>query len=155
MTALRAPTAADWPALAALHARAFAGAAPAPWSAAALAAAAGMAGADGRVAGGDPPLGLALWRCAGDEAELLTLAVDPAHQRRGAGAALLAETMRAAATAGAQTLFLEVAADAAPARALYAAAGFAPVGRRRDYYRGATGARADAIVMRRALARLP
>ena len=48
---------------------------------------------------------------------------------------------------GAQSLFLEVGADNAPARSLYSQAGFVEVGRRRDYYRRHTGF-ADALVLR-------
>jgi ribosomal-protein-alanine N-acetyltransferase len=42
--------------------------------------------------------------------------------------------MEAAAAAGAARMLLEVAEDNAAARALYAAAGFAPAGRRPRYY---------------------
>ncbi len=41
-------------------------------------------------------------------------------------------------------MFLEVATDNAPALALYTAAGFVEVGRRRRYYAGGS----DALVMR-------
>jgi ribosomal-protein-alanine N-acetyltransferase len=44
-------------------------------------------------------------------------------------------------------MFLEVAADNAAARSLYAAAEFVEVGRRRRYYAGG----ADALVLRRKL----
>ncbi len=47
-------------------------------------------------------------------------------------------------TAGAVTMFLEVASTNTPARALYAAAGFVRVGRRAHYY--AHGG--DALVLR-------
>jgi ribosomal-protein-alanine N-acetyltransferase len=49
---------------------------------------------------------------------------------------------------GAAAMFLEVSDRNLPARALYAAAGFAEVGRRRRYY--ADGS--DALVLRRGLA---
>jgi ribosomal-protein-alanine N-acetyltransferase len=50
--------------------------------------------------------------------------------------------------AGADSMFLEVAVDNAPAIALYEAAGFAAVGRRPGYYdRGAAG-RVDALILR-------
>ncbi len=92
--------------------------------------------------------GAVLARVAADEAEVLTLAVLPAARRRGLGGALLAAAAREAARRGARTLFLEVAEGNAAARALYAAAGFAPVGRRPRYYPGG----ADALVLRLDLA---
>ena len=87
----------------------------------------------------DPRGGMLVARCAGGEAEVLTLAVVPAARRRGIGRALLA---RALAAMNGAPLFLEVAADNAAAMALYGAAGLRPCGRRRDYY-GARAGRAD------------
>lgn len=89
-------------------------------------------------------LGFALWRDLGSEAELLSLGVLPAAQRRGLGQALLAAVTSAAKQAGAQKLFLEVDAGNAAARALYSKTGFERVGLRRAYYRDG----ADAIIMR-------
>lgn len=88
---------------------------------------------------------------AADEAEILTFAVAPGLRRRGLGRALLDAGEVAAVSAGARRLFLEVAADNAPARALYAAAGFSEAGRRKGYYRQADGARADALVLAKPL----
>ncbi|MFX8246689.1 hypothetical protein ABTL56_19205, partial [Acinetobacter baumannii] len=58
---------------------------------------------------------------------------------------------QAAGDAGAEGLFLEVAADNEPAIALYRSAAFVPVGRRAGYYRRPGGAAMDALVLRRAL----
>jgi ribosomal-protein-alanine N-acetyltransferase len=96
------------------------------------------------------PLGFALIRVSADEAELLTIAVHPAAQRRGLGRALLLDCGRRALEFGAATLFLEVAADNAPAQALYARSGFTQVGRRPRYYRRGGGA-CDALILRREL----
>jgi ribosomal-protein-alanine N-acetyltransferase len=87
-----------------------------------------------------------LCRRIGDEAEVLMLATRPEARRQGLGGRLMAA---AAALAGesAQALFLEVAADNAPALSLYAKAGFVTVGRREKYYSRAGGAE-DAIVLR-------
>lgn len=86
------------------------------------------------------------------EAELLTLAVAPAAQGRRIGATLLGQALRVAAQAGATTIFLEVAEDNAPARALYASAGFTQSGRRRRYYGRRTGPPVDAMILTRSLA---
>jgi [ribosomal protein S18]-alanine N-acetyltransferase len=131
--------------LAALHATAFPPAES--WGADAIALILGLPGAFARCAvapGGEAPQGFVLARVAADEAEILTLAVPPAVRRCGVGAALLRAAAAGAAARGATALFLEVSAANAPARALYAAAGFAEVGRRRRYY--ADGA--DALVLR-------
>ncbi len=81
----------------------------------------------------------------GAEAEVHTIGVDPAHQGRGIGRALLRALLEAADAAQA-TVFLEVRTDNAPAHALYASEGFAVVGLRRRYYQPSG---ADAHTMRR------
>jgi [ribosomal protein S18]-alanine N-acetyltransferase len=95
----------------------------------------------------DPRGGMVMARVAADEAEILTLAVHPALRRQGLARALLDGAAAIAAAEGAVTLFLEVALRNAGARALYAAAGFVEVGRRRRYYADGD----DAMVMRRPL----
>jgi [ribosomal protein S18]-alanine N-acetyltransferase len=95
--------------------------------------------------------GFVLSRLAADEAEILTIAVDAAHQGRGVGRALLSENLRQVANAGAKAMFLEVAKDNAPALALYERFGFVKVGERAGYYRRADGTRATALVMRKSL----
>ncbi|RLV56540.1 ribosomal-protein-alanine N-acetyltransferase [Aeromicrobium phragmitis] len=82
---------------------------------------------------------------AGD-AELLRIAVRPELRREGMGRALLAAGVAAARERGACRMLLEVDAGNRPAIALYAASGFAPIARRRGYYRGR-----DALVMEREL----
>jgi len=101
-------------------------------------------------ADGARPAGFALVRVVADEAELLLLAVACAARRRGTGAALLETAARAAAAAGAAIMHLEVREDN-PAVHLYAACGFARVGVRRAYYRGADGRARDAHSFRRDL----
>lgn len=91
--------------------------------------------------------GFALVRVVAGEAELLTIAVHPAHQGQGTGRALMADWMaRAAHTA--DEAFLEVAADNAPACALYAACGFMIAGRRAGYYQRSGAQAVDAWLMR-------
>jgi ribosomal-protein-alanine N-acetyltransferase len=95
----------------------------------------------------DPRGGMVMARIAADEAEILTLAVHPDARRQGLARALLAEAADIVAAQGATALFLEVALRNTAARALYAASGFAEVGRRRRYYADGD----DAMVMRRPL----
>ncbi|MDA8253231.1 MAG: GNAT family N-acetyltransferase [Rhodospirillales bacterium] len=93
--------------------------------------------------------GMALGRLAADEAEILALAVVPARRRTGLGRALLAAAEEHIAAAGARVVFLEVSFANAPARALYAAAGYGEIGRRRGYYPDGS----DALVLARPLRR--
>lgn len=132
--------------LAALHALCFTR--PRPWSADEFAA---LLAGPGAFLAGDATA-FALGRAVAGEAELLTLAVHPDARRRGRGRACLAAFEAAARARGATRAFLEVAADNAPARALYAAAGYAEAGRRRGYYAGPGGAAVDALILARTLA---
>lgn len=79
------------------------------------------------------------------EAEIHTIGVDPGHQRRGIGRALLRGLLDVA-DAAAATVFLEVRTDNDAARALYESHDFAVVGVRKRYYRPSG---ADAHTMRR------
>lgn len=90
-----------------------------------------------------------LGRVIGPEAELLTLAVDPAARRQGQGRTLVTRFLAATRAQGAETAFLEVAADNTAAIALYAATGWTETGRRRGYY----GDGIDALVLRHDLRR--
>lgn len=135
----RADTTTSLQEMAALHAACFA---PADrWTAAMLGDTLAQKGSFAVATSG----GFALGRVTADEAELLTLVVEPAWRRRGVGSRLLQLFEDGARLRGADAAFLEVAEDNAPARALYARMGWTPVGRRRAYY----GA-ADALVLRRA-----
>ena len=67
------------------------------------------------------------------------------------GRALIGETLRQAANAGAKAMFLEVDKENAPALALYERFGFVKVGERAGYYRRKDGTRAAAVIMRKAL----
>ncbi len=139
---LRRATALDAPVLAALHAASF----PDPWSADSFAAMLSQPGVAGWLAG-DPPHGFLLARAAADEAEILTVAVIPEARRKGAGAEMLDEMLRVLGAGATRRVFLEVAADNAAARGLYARKGFIPCGRRPGYYPGGV----DAAIMERAL----
>jgi [ribosomal protein S18]-alanine N-acetyltransferase len=93
----------------------------------------------------------AIARVAADEAEILTVAVEPASRRRGLGRALLTEAATQAEAQGAQAMLLEVARGNAAARALYKMLGFDNVGARRSYYEGGE----DALILRRDLPLAP
>lgn len=146
---LRPPETADFAALAALHAESF----DRPWSAADLADFAQGPGACALLVENDGVLaGFILCRAVAGEAEILTLAVHPSARGRGFGRALVTAAQRLCAQAGAESMWLEVAQDNAPALALYAACGFQPAGRRSGYYeRGLGKPRIDAILLRAAL----
>lgn len=134
-------------ALAELHARCFSQ--PPPWSARAFAAFL----ADPNVILLDDPQarGFVLTRIVLDEAELLTIAVDPGFRRRGIARDLLDLFDRSLPPRGVRRAFLEVAASNHPARALYAASGWRPVGERRGYYRAQGQAPVDALLLSKAL----
>lgn len=102
---------------------------------------------------GADPMGFILCRAIAGEAEILTIAVDPAFRRKGLARALVEAAAAAARLAGAEAMFLEVADDNAAALRLYEAAGFARAGLRRGYYDRGPQGRADALVMRLDLGR--
>jgi tRNA threonylcarbamoyladenosine biosynthesis protein TsaB len=136
--------------LAALHAEAFAGQSTELWSEKSLRELLAMPGALALLAlQGEQPVGFILLRLAADEAEIITLAVQPQLRRQGVARRLLTVGLAKVTGRGAQQCFLEVADNNPAARALYAAAGFAEVGRRPGYYRDAAGGPRDAILMRR------
>ncbi len=95
----------------------------------------------------EAPGGFLMGRVVAGEAELLTVAVDPAQQGQGIGSALVARFVAEARARAADTAFLEVAATNAAAQAVYRRAGFVESGRRRGYYHDANGAAVDALVM--------
>lgn len=97
------------------------------------------------------PHAFALGRVIADEAELLTLATDPDQRRMGLGRVCLSEFLATATMRGALTAFLEVAADNAPAIALYDAAGFQRTATRPGYYSRPMGASVDALILSRVL----
>lgn len=81
-----------------------------------------------------------------DEAELLEIAVDPRHQGKGYGKALLAHTLELTKQRAALKMHLEVRVGNTRARTMYEKAGFVQVGMRKGYYPCDTG-REDAVLM--------
>lgn len=95
--------------------------------------------------------GFLMLRLAADEAELITVAVDPRWRKKGVGAALLKAAFDDLTMTAATRLFLEVAADNPAAIKLYDRHGFAKVSERQGYYPRPDGQPATAIVMARDL----
>jgi len=145
---LRALRPADAPAAAALHALGFAD----PWSEAAFA---------GEIA--DPStvtvayfedgalIAFALAREVAGEADLLTVATQPARRKEGFANALLTVLMEWLVEGGTARLTLDVAEDNAPARHLYERLGFTLDGRRPRYYTAGRAVPVDALLMSKSL----
>lgn len=87
--------------------------------------------------------GFALTRLVAGETELLTIAVDPAFQNQGIGRRLMHKWL----ACGADTAFLEVAADNIPAITLYQSLGFDRTSTRPRYYARKDGAFIDALIL--------
>ena len=73
-----------------------------------------------------------------DEGYITNVAVSPDHRRQGIARALIAELTAKAGENKLAFVTLEVRESNAPAIALYTGAGFAPVGKRRNFYSNPT-----------------
>lgn len=93
-------------------------------------------------------VGFSLARIVAGEAELLLLAVRKSAQRRGVGRKLLERFISDSAGKRADKLHLEVR-HGNQAVLLYKNLGFEEVGRRFNYYRGASGGQYDALTLAR------
>jgi ribosomal-protein-alanine N-acetyltransferase len=91
--------------------------------------------------------GFLIGRAVAGEAEIITLAVDPAARRQGIGRVLVRDFLTQARLQRADSAFLEVAANNVAAIALYHACGFTQTGLRRGYYHPARGLPLDALVL--------
>lgn len=80
------------------------------------------------------PVGFADFWLVEDELHLLSLAIAPAHRRRGLARWLLERVEAAGLEAGAAMGLLEVRAGNGAAQALYRGSGYRQVGIRRRYY---------------------
>lgn len=100
---------------------------------------------------GRAPIGFIISRLAADEAEILSVAVEKAQRGRGYSRDLLANHLGHLAGRGVRRVFLEVEENNLPAVRLYQRAGFQTVGRREQYYRDASGAKLNALIMQRDL----
>jgi len=95
--------------------------------------------------------GFAILRVAADEAELLTITVDPKWRGRGVGRALMRACFEDLMFTPVRRMFLEVDEDNASAVSLYRRAGFSRIGERKGYYPRPDGSAATALVMGRDL----
>jgi ribosomal-protein-alanine N-acetyltransferase len=83
---------------------------------------------------GSRTIGYLSARRIADELHILSIAVDPAHRRRGVARSLLDGALGQETARGARSALLEVRASNLGARAFYASTGFVAVGRRPRYY---------------------
>lgn len=102
-------------------------------------------------AGTEDITGGLLYRLAGDEAEIIEIAVAEPYRQQGIARDMLAALQEALRSQNIRRLILEVAEDNHAACQLYAACGFVQAGRRAGYYRAQSGGdraqKIDAIIM--------
>ncbi len=136
---IRPMGAGDVPAVALLEQQVF----PDPWSENAFRQELVAVGRRYLVAeGGGAVLGYGGLLVVGDDAHVVTLAVDPSVRGRGLGTRLMLRLAEEARATGAAHFTLEVRVSNQPAQSLYRRFGFETVGVRRHYYRDE-----DALIM--------
>ncbi|MFQ6696541.1 MAG: ribosomal protein S18-alanine N-acetyltransferase [Alphaproteobacteria bacterium] len=86
--------------------------------------------------------GFVVYRIAVDEAEIITIGVNPDFRRNGIASAMIGIIEKTLKNQAVKKLFLEVASNNIPAQKLYESMGFKTVGLRPKYYDGV-----DAILM--------
>ncbi len=86
--------------------------------------------------------GFIVYRIAVDEAEIITIGVNPDFRHQGIASAMVGIIEKTLKNQGVKKIFLEVASNNTPARKLYENSGFIQVGLRPKYYDGM-----DAILM--------
>lgn len=137
----------DAQALAKLHARCF----PLPWNTQDFEAHLSQPSSEAYgLKIGDDLIGFLLMRFAADEAEVLTVAVDPKWQGLSIGERLMMYGFAQSLAQGAERCYLEVEGANRAAIRLYEKLGFAETGRRAQYYAPSGGG--DAVLMARELA---
>jgi [ribosomal protein S18]-alanine N-acetyltransferase len=131
--------------LAQLHAQAL----PPGWPAPDIAAFCGNAGRivlkaiDGTVL-----LGFAILQFAGDEAEILTIAVAQEARRRGIASLIMEKAIEICKERPVACVYLEAAESNGPALGLYGKFGFSTFAYRKNYYQAARLAPEAALIMR-------
>ncbi|QFT34800.1 ribosomal protein S18-alanine N-acetyltransferase [Roseibium porphyridii] len=93
------------------------------------------------------PLGFVVLRTVADEAEVITIAVQPRQRGRGVGKKLMEASLFRLYAERCSHLFLEVDAANEAALLLYRGLGFKEVGKRKGYY-SESGGDGTALVMR-------
>ncbi len=88
-----------------------------------------------------------VFRLVGPEAEILTLATHPDVQGKGRATAMMQNALAALKSTNVEDVFLDVAEDNAPARALYARCGFTQFTTRSNYYANGASAICMKIVL--------
>ncbi len=91
-------------------------------------------------------VGFSVWLKTGNEAEIISIAIDKKHQQSGFGAALLKYDIETLTQKGANKFFLEVNEFNLAAQKLYKKFNFIKVGVREKYYTLKVGKKADAFV---------
>jgi [ribosomal protein S18]-alanine N-acetyltransferase len=137
---IRAAVLSDADALAALHSASFNQA----WSAETLADFIATASVS---LYGEPPTGFLILKSVFDEAEIITIGIDPQQRTKGLGRALLSQGLADLQAQGVGRVFLEVATDNVPALALYRSFGFIQIGMRKGYYARLDGSAIDALML--------
>lgn len=99
---------------------------------------------------GRPLEGFVIVSYVADQAEILTIAIDPARRRQGLARKLLDIAETELTELGVDTLFLEVAEDNVAAIKFYKSIGFEPIGKRPAYYKREMG-RVAALTYRKGL----
>lgn len=152
-TDIRPAEAADCEALAEIHASAF----RRGWSDAEMESLLLQPGVHAVIAhqrrtfGGPVPAGFVIYRLVADEAEILSVAVDPDFRRRGIGRLVMEDALRHLYREGAARVHLEVEDSNLAAIALYQGMEFHESGRRKGYYTQARATPGSALVMVRQL----
>lgn len=95
--------------------------------------------------------GFAMLRLLGDDAELMTIAVEPKFRGKGVGAALMHACFEDLRMTASRRMILEVATDNPAAIRLYHKLGFTRLSERQGYYARPDGQPATALVMARDL----
>ena len=132
------------PILARLHGQCF----EAPWDSAELTKLLEGHGAEALLAEADDgPVGFIIHRAILDEAEIITVGVDPAFRRRGVGQALLLALIERLRAFKIHKLVLEVAAGNVDAMQLYQRHGFHQKGLRKAYYARKNAPAEDALIL--------
>ena len=137
----------DFVQLSRLHQAAFTAIGQVGWTQKSLAESCAMAGSLLMVAFRDEhPVGFAVFRCVLDEAELITLAVDPEHQGKSIASKLIKWSDAQLIQLGICSVFLEVRTDNRPAIRLYENIGFQSRSVRKGYYKLDDGSRVDGVI---------